>query len=181
MRKWIIGAVTVLAVLALGSGSVLATLGPPQTSTKTKGVTTITWDSSFQDLGYTLGNTIDMTVTWTVEPPPDATTPAGRAEFVGFELRRGSTDASKSFTPKSKKDPALGTLSVGAESEDATTGGSVPVQLTFTKLHLDQEPDPDVDIGNAKLKLYLMVDTDGSGAVDTLVGYGVNVHVEDPQ
>ncbi len=36
-------------------------------STKTVGVTTVTWDSSFRDLDYTVGEPITMTVPWTVD------------------------------------------------------------------------------------------------------------------
>jgi len=157
MRKWIMAVAAALALLALGGGTILA-LDLVETSTKTKGATTITWDSSFQDLNYSLGDAITMTVNWTVD--------AGTATYDSFAL--------KGFTPKSQKDPADGQVLSISQS-----GNSVTVEFKFTDLHLDRVRN--VEVGNAHFKLYLWIDQDGDGAVDTLAGYGVNVHVEDPQ
>ncbi len=51
--------------------------------------------------------------------------------------------------------------------------------VAFTDLHLDK--DRNVEIGNAHFKLYLLVDEDGNDTLETEAGFGVNVHVEDPQ
>lgn len=144
--------------LALSLFPAAATLQLVEKSTKTKGATTVTWDSSFQDMDYTLGDTITMTVTWTVD--------AGVATYDSFGLR------GPKFTPKGK-DPATGT-----EPTVSQSGNTVTVTFSFTDLHLDRERN--VEIGNAKFKLYLWVDEDGNSVVETLAGYGVNIHVEDP-
>lgn len=157
MQKWIIAIALGLALLGL-TGVALATLSLEETSTKAKGATTITWGSSFQDLNYSLGDTITMTVNWTVD--------AGLATYDSF--------APKRFTPTSQKDPADGQVLSTSQS-----GNSVTVQFKFTDLHLDRVRN--VEVGNAHFKLYLWIDQDGNGVVETLAGYGVNVHVEDPQ
>ncbi len=59
------------------------------------------------------------------------------------------------------------------------TGTEVTVDFAFTELHLDINRA--CEIGNAHFKLFLMVDTTGDGSPDTMAGFGVNVHVEDPQ
>ncbi|RMF94451.1 MAG: hypothetical protein D6736_00015 [Nitrospinota bacterium] len=160
-----------LLALALAVTPVWAELEGIEQSTKTKGATTITWDSSFADFDYTLGEAIILHVDWTVD--------AGAALFSGVELKR--------FTPRSKKDPAEGTMdsvtliddSDDDDNDDGIYEGTVEIELTFTALHLDKRRN--VEIGNAHLKLYLAIDTDGDGEVDSVAGYGVNVHVEDPQ
>ncbi|MFQ5898236.1 MAG: hypothetical protein ACE5JN_08310, partial [Candidatus Methylomirabilia bacterium] len=104
------------------------------------------------------GTPIGTTVNWSVD--------AGAAAYDSFKLKR--------FTPKSKKDPA------GGDVFSATgSANSVTVSFRFTDLHLDKKRD--VEIGNAHFKLYLWIDKDGNGTTETLAGYGVNVHVEDPQ
>jgi hypothetical protein len=144
--------------LALSMFPASAELQLVERSTKTKGATTITWDSSFQDLDYTKGDPISIEVTWTVN--------AGAAEYESLSFKKA--------TPRSKKDPALVDL-----IDVAYDGGTmVAVTFRFTELHWDAERL--VDMGNAHFKLYLIVDEDGDGAVDLLTGYGVNVHVEDP-
>jgi len=157
MRNWIIAIALGLALFALGARTAVA-LDLVETSTKTKGATTITWDSSFQDLNYSLGDTITMTVNWAVDQ--------GAATYDSFALKR--------FTPKSQKDPADGQIINVSQSDNAVT-----IQFKFTDLHLDAVRN--VEVGNAHFKLYLWIDQDGDGATETLAGYGVNVHVEDPQ
>lgn len=146
------------AAVALTATVAIAAVSLVERSTKTKGATTITWDSSFQDMDYTLGDTVTFTANWDVD--------AGAAEYDGFTLKK--------VTPKSRRDPAEGWM--GDVSQD---GNSVTVEFTFTGLHLDRVRD--VEIGNAHFKLYLMIDKDGDGEVESRAGYGVNLHVEDPQ
>ncbi|MFQ6134885.1 MAG: hypothetical protein ACE5KU_03605 [Nitrososphaerales archaeon] len=148
---------------AIVMGPTYAQLVDTETSNKTIGATEIEWTSSFQDMNYDLSSpTITMTVVWTVV--------SGAAAYDDFAV--------KHFTPKSKKDPASGNL-ISAANTNTVTGGEVTVVFEFTELHLDKKRN--VEIGNAHFKLNLMIDEDGDGAVDTLAGYGVNVHVEDPQ
>jgi len=158
MRKSFSSLVVVALVLA-GLWAASATLGLTESSSDTEGATTITWDSSFADLDYNLGDTITMTVNWDVD--------AGVATYDSFVVKR--------FTPRSKKDPAAGALL----STPNQSGTEVTVEFNFDELHFDKKRN--VEIGNAHFKLYLMVDSDGDGEVDELEGYGVNVHVEDPQ
>lgn len=145
----------VLALVAIPALAVVVAVG---TGDKTVGNTRIVWDSSFQDLSYTLGDTVNLTVNWTVM--------SGAATYDRFEFKK--------VTPRPRKDPAQGAMLSATQS-----GNSVTVQFKFTDMHLDKRRS--VDIGNAHLKLYLWVDTDGNGLTDTLVGYGVNLHAEDPQ
>ncbi|MFQ5884564.1 MAG: hypothetical protein ACE5IO_05625 [Thermoplasmata archaeon] len=151
-----------------GEDSVVITLPDTPTPTvvvtaersqKTKGATTIEWDSSFQDPDYTLGDVLSITVTWDVL--------SGYAEYDSFDLK------GKGFTPVPKKDPATGELVTVVQS-----GNSVSFDIRFDELHWDEVRQ--VDIGNAHLKLYLMVDEDGDGSAELLAGFGVNIHVEDP-
>lgn len=178
MRKGIV-ALALGALITLWATPASAVLGLVETSTKAKGATTITWESSFADFKYAEGTPITMTVNWTVD--------AGAAAFDSFAL--------KHFTPKSKKDPADGTVlsicgptsaTVVCKSNDTTCipcstppEGQVIVDFAFAELHLDKERD--CAIGNAHFKLFLWVDKDGNGTTDSLAGFGVNVHVEDPQ
>ncbi|MFQ5351454.1 MAG: hypothetical protein ACE5D3_00075 [Candidatus Binatia bacterium] len=150
------GVVTALVFLAAQAS---ATVQLVKTSTKTKGATTIKWDSGFQDLDYTIGDTITLTVNWTVD--------AGAASYDSFVLRH--------FTPKSRKDPANGSGPVVTSQ----VGNSLTATFHFFALHLDKRRD--VEIGNVHLKLYLRIDKDGDGEPETLAGFGVNLHVEDPQ
>jgi len=155
---------SVLAVLALAVALALLSVGKGaittvKWSTKTEGATTVTWTSSFEDLDYTLGETVQVVVNWDVL--------AGAAQYEDFGLK------GKGFTPVSLQEPVDGEVLSIAQS-----GNTVTVEFRFTDLHWDAERL--VDIGNAHFKLYLMVDSNGDGLVDTLTGYGVNVHVEDP-
>jgi hypothetical protein len=155
-----------MLVLVVGSGVADAALMLVERQTETIGATTITWDSSFEDLNYTLGETITMRVTWDVV--------AGRAAFLDFVLR------GPEFTPKGP-DPADGTEPVVTPVQDSggpDTTGIVDVEFAFTALHCD-EAKP-ADIGNAHFSLVLNIDKDGDGQLDSIVRYGVNVHVEDP-
>jgi hypothetical protein len=164
--RTITGAVAACVVVALTTTVVFAVMGPPESSTKIKGSTTITWDSSFQDPDYILGSTITFTVNWSVDD--------GAADYNDFSLKV-NPQGKGGFTPRGK-DPATGTTPVVT----AQSGNSVTVQFKFTGLHLDKERD--VEIGNAHFMLYLNIDKIGDdGVLDSVVGYGVNVHVEDPQ
>ena len=121
-------------------------------------VTTITWDSSFEDLAYQIDNPTTMSVDWSID--------AGDASYYDFTL--------KNVTPKKKSDPA------GAVLGTVIGGDPVSVSVTFDQLHLNND---NVDMGNAHFKLWLMVDTtagDGDNP-DTVVSFGVNLHVEEPQ
>jgi hypothetical protein len=131
-----------------------------ETSTKTTGATTINWDSSFHDSDYTCGSPISATVTWSIV--------SGNAQYPDtgfFGLRR--------FTPRSKRHPADGAVL----SRPTQAGNAVDFEFAFCDLHFDSENN--VDVGNAHFKLYLIVDEDGNGTPESLVGYGVNFHVED--
>jgi hypothetical protein len=108
-----------------------------------------------------------MSVQWAVDE--------GFGEFSAFDLR------GPEFTPKGP-DPADGSLEsvelvtdTGAASAAA---GRVGVTFRFTELHCDANRK--VEIGNAHFSLFLSIDRDGGGAPDREVGYGVNVHVEEP-
>lgn len=157
MRTSALRGVTVATLLVFTAGVAWAAVSLVERSTKSKGATTITWDSSFEDLDYTSGDWITLNVTWDVD--------AGVAEYSGFELKR--------FTPKSKKDPAEGEMGTVTQS-----GNSVSVPIRFTAMHYDKKRH--VNIGNAHFKLFLMVDKNGDGIVDTRAGFGVNCHAEDP-
>ena len=154
-------------VLALVSTPAFASLVLVEQDTKTVGATTITWDSSFEDLNYTVGEPIAMSVHWTVD--------MGFGEFSDFDLR------GPEFTPKGP-DPADGSLDsivlVADTGEASPAEGRVDVEFRFTELHCDEPRD--VEIGNAHFSLFLNIDTDGDGSPDRVVGYGVNVHVEEP-
>jgi hypothetical protein len=167
MKKRIVLAAVLGLLITLLAGSAYAALVLAERSTSTVGATTVTWDSSFQDLDYSVGDSVNMTVNWCVD--------AGVATFNGFE-RRG-----RGFTPTSKKDPVTGTdptIGTVSDSSGASTCGSVPVTFQFTDLHFDEEGE--LEIGNAHFKLKLNVDSDGDGTTDKVASFGVNVHVEDP-
>jgi len=157
-NRGLIAAIVIVAALFLAGTSWAAPVAV-ESETDTLGATIITWESSFVDLDYSVGDMITLTVNWTVEE--------GAAEFDDFVLR--------SYTPKSKMDPAIGTDPVSA----GLTDNSVTVTFWFSELHLDDNNF--VDIGNGHYKLYLNVDEDGDGTPETVAGYGVNIHVEDPQ
>lgn len=134
--------------------------------TKTVGATTITWDSSFEDLNYTVGQVITLDVNWTVD--------AGAANYNSFVLR------DPKFTPKGP-DPANGELLATALQQNSSTqgtSGKVQVSFRFTELHCDEERD--LQNGNAHFSLVLNIDQDGDTLPESVVNYGVNVHVEDP-
>lgn len=160
-KKWIVwGALFLTAAMALSLGTpIAATPVVTEWSEKTRGATTVKWTSSFHDLDYTLRDTILLRVEWDIT--------AGVAQFESFGLK------GKGFTPSSKKDPASGSWGI------ADQGVSwVEIDVTFDGLHRSEEEL--VDIGNAHFKLWLMVDEDGDGVLETLAGFGVNLHVEDP-
>lgn len=122
--------------------------------------TTVTWDSSFLDTDYTINTNLVFTVNWTVDK--------GTATFSSFALK-----SPRPFSPNSKKDPVDGILVSAVQA-----GDSVVVTVKFTDLHTDSKQN--AEIGNAHFKLFLNVDTDGDGVVDTVEGFGVNLHVSDP-
>lgn len=147
-----------IALLLMGSLAIAAVELVEQ-DTKTVGSTTITWDSSFQDLNYTVGQAITIPVNWQVD--------AGAASFNNFVPREPR------FTPKGP-DPARGNLSTVnliRDSSNAGTSGQVNVTFRFTELHCDQNRRR--EIGNAHFSLVL-------NTIEGAVSYGVNVHVEDP-
>lgn len=144
-------------MLAAGVTPAAADLTLVGRSSETHGATTVTWDASFEDLGYALGEPVTITVRWAVD--------AGSARFSSLELR--------GYTPRGP-DPAAGTEPKVISRDDA----SVRAELRFTDLHVDRERG--LSIGNAHLVLVLRVDGDGDGVVETPVALGVNVHVEDP-
>lgn len=145
----------------IGNAAASGFLQAVETSTESKGATTVSWQSSFADPDYTLGDTATITLNWTVD--------TGAASYDSFVL--------KGDTPTSKKDPAAVTNHV-VTYPGANGPTSVDISITFTELHLDAQRN--VETGNGHFKLYLRVDSDGDGRPETLVGYGVNVHVEDP-
>ncbi|MFQ5398430.1 MAG: hypothetical protein ACE5E7_02405 [Anaerolineae bacterium] len=148
-RKSFVALVLVL-VLSLVATSVFAALTEKQ-STKRKGATTVTWDSSFVETEYTLERPLTVGVDWIAG--------LGSATFNSFEGKK------KIWTPKGVN---------GAWSVQGTN----PVQLTvtFTDLHYDAKRQ--CFIGNGHFKLYLNIDKDGLPGEETIAGYGVNVHVE---
>lgn len=157
-NRGLIAAIVMMAALFLAGTSWAAPVAV-ESETDTLGATIITWESSFEDLDYSVGDMITLTVTWTVHE--------GAAGFDSFDLRR--------YTPKAKMDPAVGTDPVMA----GVTDNSITVTFWFSELHLDEENL--VDIGNGHFMLYLFVDEDGDGTPETRAGFGVNIHVEDPQ
>jgi len=176
-KRILVHILLVVVALALTATIVFAALELVGTDTRTNGVTTVTWDSRFADLDYTLGETSTMTMTWNID--------AGAAEYKSFSLRcpnnngstssgRGSERGCISFTPRSKRDPVNGQAQITKNDDN-----SVIVELEFTDLHLD--PLRNVEMGYAHFKLYLNVDMDGDGDMDKVVSYGVNVLVEEPQ
>ena len=157
-NRGLITAFVLTAVLLLAGTSWAAPI-VVESGTDTLGATIIIWESSFEDLDYMAGELVTLTINWTVW--------AGSAEFESFALRH--------YTPKSKKDPAIGDDPVVT----ATTANSVTVTFTFSELHYDD--DNLVEIGNGHFKLYLMVDEDDDLIPETRAGFGTNIHVEDPQ
>jgi len=166
IARWLTGAAFLLFLI--GSSPAFAEPMMVEQSTKTEDTTTVTWDSCFEILEYKLGEPITLVVNWTVDE--------GAATFNGFSLR------GPGFTPKGP-DPATGELSLVQTVMDSgaiDSTGSVEVTFTFDALHCDEGNG--VRIGNAHFWLLLNVDTvdDGTTETDSVVGYGVNVHVEQP-
>lgn len=162
MKKWLTSAVMVLFLA--GSTAAFADLQLVERSTETEGDTTITWDSSFEDLNYTVGNEITLRVNWDVN--------AGFATFNGVALR------GPSFTPKGP-DAATGELvrfGLIKNSNEAEPSGIIDVTIRFDSLHCAE--DEGVAVGNAHFWLLLDVLEDTDEGTLEPVGYGVNVHVE---
>lgn len=151
MKPFVPGLVALLA-LAMAVTAAFAALTEEQ-STKIKGATTVTWDSSFVETEYTLGQPLTVYVDWQVD--------AGSASFNGFEAKK------KVWTPP--KDVKGGWAAAGTNP--------VALTVTFTELHYDAKRQ--CLIGNGHFKLYLNIDQDGNGSQESIAGYGVNVHVED--
>lgn len=145
-------ALLVMLILVLATSPIFGALSEVQ-STKTKGATTVTWDSSFIETEYTMGQPLTLYVDWTAD--------TGSASFNHFAAK------GKTWTPP--KD-VKGTWS---------SYGANPVVLTvrFTNLHYDARRQ--CYIGNAHFKLFLNIDKNGDGYAESVAGYGVNVHVED--
>jgi hypothetical protein len=151
--------ITIALSLPLMGSLAIAAVELVEQDTKTVGATTITWDSSFRDLSYTVGDGITIPVNWQVD--------AGAASFNNFVLR------GPRFTPKGP-DPATGNLisvTLIQDSSSAGTSGQVNATFRFTELHCDQNRNR--QIGNAHFSLVL-------NTTEGVVAYGVNVHVEDP-
>jgi len=161
-KRILVHALLVVVALALTATSVFAELSLTETSTRTNGATTISWDFRFTDSDYTLGDTITLTATWTVDE--------GAAQYVSFDF------GSVSFTPRSRQDPIDGEIVTPAVKND---DNSITIEFLFSDLHLC--PVRNAEVGNAHFTLYLDIDMDGDGVVDTVMGYGVNVRVEEPQ
>ena len=115
--------------------------------------TTIVWESSWEDLNYTLGETIPLSVMWEVV--------AGSAEFQEFMARK------KTFTPKGVTGNFMATTSTDNSAEGV---------LVFTDL---KSAGKDKKKGTAHLTLWMTVDSTGDDEPDLDVGLGVNVHVCD--
>lgn len=162
MRKWIaLGALFVAMMTALSFiAPTIATPVVVEWSEKISGVKTVEWTSSFKDSDYTLESAISITVEW------DVTT--GMAEFDNFDLK------GKGFTPSSKKDPAFRSWVMIGQGDRW-----IEIGVTFDGLHWSEEEL--ADIGNAHFKLWMMIAENGDGDVETLAGFGVNLHVEDPR
>ena len=173
MRKLAVltAAMALIAFAATPASAADEAAGLVGSSVKPTGVTTVSWDSSFKDLSFTEGNTSTFTVNWTVD--------VGEAVFdsCGSKTHKGKGKGG-TFTPKSGKDPVTGSTTCILDNDSEDGAGAVVVRVTFDTLHCDKIRG--VEVGNGHVKLYLDVDTDGFGGTDTLVGYGVNVHVEDP-
>jgi len=161
-KKILVHALLVVVALALTATTVFAELSLTKTRSRTNGATTISWDFRFTDPDYTLGDTITLTATWTVDE--------GVAEYVSFDF------GSITFTPRSRQDPVSGEIVTPAFKND---DNSVTIKFLFSDLHLC--PVRNAEVGNAHFTLYLDIDMDGDGVVDTVMGYGVNVLVEEPQ
>ena len=73
-------AVMVLAGIFLFAGSVSAAPVVVESETDTLGATIITWESSFEDLDYAVGDPVILTINWTVDQ--------GIAAYDSFALRR---------------------------------------------------------------------------------------------
>jgi hypothetical protein len=151
------------ALIAVIKSQAIAGLETVQKSTYRVGATTITWDSSFQNMDYILGDTILMVVNWKVDK--------GAAKFKDFVL--------KEFTPEYKNDPVIGELLRVTLINDSQNGtGDVGVEFKFTNLHFDKNRN--VELGNSHFKLLLNVDKNGDGIMESTVSFGVNAHVEIP-
>ena len=132
-------------------------------SIETNGATMVQFDSSFEHLSYTVGQQIDLVISWEVL--------GGTATFNDLDPL--------DFTPRGP-DSAEGELQSFRllSAADDTGAGQLSVQFHFSELHCDR--DRAVQIGNAHLRLRLNIDMDGDGLLDSVATYGVQVHVEDP-
>lgn len=162
MCKAVTTAILIVASCAFIGGNAYAAPAATETCSDTLDATIVNWTCEFEDLDYTLGSVLTLTVTWSVDQ--------GFADYdwVGF----------RSYTPKAKNDPALGTDPVITYPGSAGDN-SVDIAFTFVEMHTCK--DDGVAIGNGHFKLYLRVDEDGDGLTDATAGFGVNVHAEDPQ
>ncbi|MCK4827095.1 PKD domain-containing protein, partial [bacterium] len=140
-----------------------ADVEPVAQRSKSVGVTTVTWDSVFQDFNYESPSTVRIPVSWTVD--------SGTASFNNFSL--------KSFGPKTKKDPATAQLIdiiLIEDSDGAGSTGQIEVLFKFTGLHYDKRET--VHVGDALFNLKLNMDRDGDGLSDRAISCKINLHVE---
>jgi hypothetical protein len=160
MGKQLLVVLSMFVAVFLAVGSAEGAVVVTGHDTDTVGTNEVTWISSFEDLDYTLGAPITLTVVWSS---------TGLVEFDNVGLR--------GYTPKSKNGAAQGTDPVFVYPGSAGAN-SVDITLTFLALH--PAPDGLSLKGNGHFTVYLRVDEDGDGATDSTAGFGVNVHVEDP-
>ena len=119
-------------------------------STKTKGATTVSWNSSFVDADYdcqpiTLG-----------EEDLGIVVESGDAVFVGF------LGKNQGFTP--------------GDVTGRYVAGETFFSVEVDSLHYDAERG--VWIGNVHLKMRMEVDKDGAPGREALADFGVNLHLE---
>lgn len=122
-----------------------------QRSTKSKGATTVSWNSSFVHQGF---DCLPITLT---EGHLDIVVESGDAAFLAFLGRN------KVFTPP----------------KDVT--GSYVADESFFKVEVDSlhfDEDLGVWIGNVHLKMRMEVDKDGLPGREARADFGVNLHLE---
>ncbi|MFQ5877452.1 MAG: hypothetical protein ACE5JH_07160 [Acidobacteriota bacterium] len=146
----------VVTILSVGlAGALVASLAAAdvqiQRSTKTKGATTVSWNSSFVYDGF---DCLPITLT---EGDLDIVVDSGDAALVGFLGRKHV------FTPPND-----------------VTGSYVAAETFFTvevnSLHFDE--DRGLWIVNVHLKMRMEVDKDGVPGREASADFGVNLHLE---
>jgi hypothetical protein len=152
MRRGTLPAMVLGALIALWATPAFADLEVAKTSTKEKGATSVTWNSSFVDVLYDCGQVVLQ------EANLGILVNYGDAAFVEFIGKNNL------FTPK--KDVAGG----------YSAGGVFTVDLS--SMHYDEERD--VFVGNVHLKMLLEIDADGLPGREATLDGGVNIHLERP-